>query len=212
MRNYKKSFGKLDLSAGARYDYRSFNGQPAYIDTLSAKYPQLYTGSNTSATGVIKQFDALNKTFTGFSGSFGATYNATDRFFLKANISRGFRAPSISELSANGPDPGSQIYHTGNSSFKPEFSVQEDIGAFLTLPNVSASVELFNNDIENYIYQQQVLNPDGSAAVNPNYPQYTVFTYTQSKARINGGEVSRISIQPHGCILKTTWPLLMAKT
>jgi iron complex outermembrane receptor protein len=191
----KKSFGKLDLSAGARYDYRSFNGQAAYIDTLNNKYPQLYTGSNTSAAGVVKQFDALNKSFTGFSGSFGATYVFSDRFLLKGNVSRGFRAPSISELSANGPDPGSQIYYVGNSAFKPEFSVQEDIGAFLTLPNVSASVEVFNNDIENYIYQKQVLNPDGSAAVNPAYPPYTIFTYTQSKARINGGEVS-LDIHP----------------
>ncbi|TSJ42982.1 TonB-dependent receptor [Mucilaginibacter corticis] len=191
----KKSFGKLDLSAGARYDSRSFNGQAAYIDTLSGKYPQLYTGGNTSAAGVIKQFDALNKTFSGFSGSFGATYNFTDEFLLKANISRGFRAPSIAELSANGPDPGSQIYHVGNSSFKPEFSVQEDIGAFLSLPNVSASVELFNNNIENYIYQQQVLNTDGSPAVNPAFPLYNIFTYTQSKARINGGEFS-LDIHP----------------
>ncbi|MCC8425038.1 TonB-dependent receptor [Mucilaginibacter sp. UR6-11] len=191
----KKSFGKLDLSAGARYDYRSFAGQSAYIDTLTGKYPQLYTGSNTGAPGVIKQFDALNKSFTGFSGSFGATYNMSDQFFLKANISRGFRAPSISELSANGPDPGSQIYHVGNSSFKPEFSVQEDVGAFLTLPNVSASVELFDNDIENYIYQQQVLNPDGSPAINPAFPLYSIFTYTQSKARINGGEFN-LDIHP----------------
>lgn len=191
----KKSFGKLDLSAGARYDSRSFNGQAAYIDTLSGKYPQLYTGGNTSAAGVIKQFDALNKTFSGFSGSFGATYNFTDEFLLKANISRGFRAPSIAELSANGPDPGSQIYHVGNSSFKPEFSVQEDLGAFLSLPNVSASVELFNNNIENYIYQQQVLNADGSPAINPAFPLYNIFTYTQSKARINGGEFS-LDIHP----------------
>ncbi len=191
----KKTFGRLDLSAGARYDYRSFNGQTAYVDTLNNKYPQLYTGGNTNAAGVVKQFDALNKSFTGFSGSFGATYNVSDQFFLKGNISRGFRAPSIAELSANGPDPGSQIYHVGNSTFKPEFSVQEDVGAFLTLPNVSASVELFNNDIENYIYQQQVLNPDGSAAINPAYPLYNIFTYTQSKARINGGEVS-LDIHP----------------
>lgn len=191
----KKSFGKLDISAGARYDYRSFGGQAAYIDTLNNKYPQLYTGSNTSANGVVKQFDALSKSFTGFSGSMGATYNFSPAFLLKANIARGFRAPSIAELSANGPDPGSQIYHVGNANFKPEFSVQEDIGAFLTLPKVSASVELFNNDIENYIYQQQVLNADGSAAINPNYPLYTIFTYTQSKARINGGEFS-LDIHP----------------
>jgi len=191
----KKSFGKLDVSAGARYDSRSFNGQTAYIDTLNGKYPQLYTGGNTSAAGVVKQFDALNKTFNGFSGSFGATYNFSEAFLLKANISRGFRAPSIAELSANGPDPGSQIYHVGNSTFKPEFSVQEDVGAFLSLPNVSASVELFNNNIENYIYQQQVLNSDGSPAVNPAFPLYAIFTYTQSKARINGGEVS-LDIHP----------------
>jgi iron complex outermembrane receptor protein len=92
----KKSFGKLDLSAGGRYDSRSFSGQAAYIDTLSHKYPQLYTGSNpTGTTGVISQFDALNKTFSGFSGSFGATYNFSNEFLLKANIARGFRAPSI---------------------------------------------------------------------------------------------------------------------
>lgn len=192
----KKSFGKLDISGGARYDTRSFTGQPAYVDTLSSKYPQLYTGANPgSATGVVKQFDALSKTFTGISGSFGATYNFSDAFLLKANISRGFRAPSIAELSANGPDPGSQIYHLGDSNFKPEFSVQEDIGATLSLPNVTASVELFNNNIQNYIYQQQLLNPDGTPAVNPAFPLYAIFTYTQSRARINGGEVT-LDIHP----------------
>ncbi len=186
----KKSYGKLDVSAGGRYDSRSFSGQAAYIDT-TGKYPQLYTGNNPTGTpGVYGQFTALNKTFSGFSGSFGATYNFSDEFLMKANIARGFRAPSIAELSANGPDPGSQIYHVGNSNFKPEFNVQEDIGAFLSLPNVSASVEVFNNSIQNYIYQQQELNPDGSPVINPAFPLYNVFTFTQSKARINGGEVS----------------------
>ncbi len=185
----KKSFGKLDLSGGLRYDSRSFTGQAAYIDTTAGQFPQLYTGSDPANTpNVSSQFTALNKTFSGFSGSFGGTYNFSDAFLLKANIARGFRAPSIAELSANGPDPGSQIYHVGNSNFKPEFSVQEDIGAFLTLPGISASVELFNNNIQNYIFQQQQLNPDGTPAVNPAFPQYAIFTYVQSKARINGGE------------------------
>jgi len=187
----KKSFGKLDLSGGLRYDSRSFTGQAAYIDTTAGQFPQLYTGSDPANTpNVSSQFTALNKTFSGFSGSFGGTYNFSDAFLLKANIARGFRAPSIAELSANGPDPGSQIYHVGNSNFKPEFSVQEDIGAFLTLPSISASVELFNNNIQNYIFQQQQLNPDGTPAVNPAFPQYAIFTYVQSKARINGGEFS----------------------
>jgi iron complex outermembrane receptor protein len=104
---------------------------------------------------------------------------------LKANIARGFRAPSIAELSANGPDPGSQIYHVGNNSFKPEFSLQGDIGAFLTLPNLTVSVELFRNTIDNYIFQQQEINADGSPVVTQGY---NTFTYVQSKARLQGGE------------------------
>lgn len=194
----KKTYGKLDLSAGARYDTRSFSGQAAYIDTTNANFPSLYTGPNPTGTpNVYSQFSALNKTFSGYSGSFGATYNFSNEFLMKANIARGFRAPSIAELSANGPDPGSQIYHVGNSNFQPEFSVQEDIGAFLTLKDVSVSVELFNNDINNYIYQQQQLNPDGTPAHNPAYPLYNEFTYTQSHARINGGELG-IDIHPFG--------------
>jgi iron complex outermembrane receptor protein len=191
----KKSFGKLDVSAGARYDTRSFHGQSAYLDTTNSFYPKLYTGANPTTTpNVAQQFTALNKNFSGASGSLGATYNFSDAFLLKANIARGFRAPSIAELSANGADPGSQIYHVGNSDFKPEFNVQGDLGAFLTLPNVSASVELFDNNIQNYIFQEQILdaegnpervNPDGTT--NPN-GQYSKFTYVQSKARIDGGE------------------------
>ncbi len=109
-------------------------------------------------------------------------------------MASGFRAPSIAELSANGADPGSQIFHVGNSDFKPEFSVQEDVGAFLTLKNVSASIELFDNHIDNYIFQQQIVdangnpervNSDGSS--NPN-GLYSKFTFVQSRARIDGGE------------------------
>ena len=191
----KKTFGKLDLSGGARYDSRSFTGQAAYLDTTTAYYPKLYTGANPTTTpNVVQQFSPLKKTFSGATGSFGATYNFSNAFLLKANVARGFRAPSIAELSANGADPGSQIYHVGNSDFKPEFSVQEDFGAFLTLPNVTASVEVFNNTIDNYIFQEQILdaqgnpervNPDGTP--NPVGP-YSKFTYVQSKARINGGE------------------------
>ncbi len=185
----KKTYGKLDVLAGARIDSRSFRGQSAYVDTLnSTGFPQQYTGNNPTTTpNVISQFPALNKNFSGFSGSFGSTYNVSKEFLFKANISRGFRAPSIAELSANGPDPGSQIYHIGNSNFKPEFSLQEDIGAFLTLPTVTASVEAFNNNLTNYIYQQQLLQADGSPIITQGY---NTFTYVQSKARIYGGEAS----------------------
>ena len=191
----KKTYGKLDLSGGARYDSRSFSGQAAYVDNTNQYYPTLYTGANPGGTpNVTQQFSALNKTFSGASGSIGATYNFSDKFLLKGNIAQGFRAPSIAELSANGPDPGSQIYHVGVSSFKPETSVQGDLGAFLTLPNVNASVEVFDNNIQNYIFQEQLLDANGNiervnadGSPNPVGP-YSKFSYVQSKARIDGGE------------------------
>lgn len=191
----KKSVGKFDFLAGVRYDTRSLKSQSAYIDTIVPCFPTLYTGANPTTTpNVMQQFSAMNKTFSGASGSVGATYNFSDNFLLKGNVARGFRAPSIAELSANGPDPGSQIYHVGKDDFKSEFSLQEDIGAFLTLPYISASAELYDNNIQNYIFQEQVVDANGNAervnsdgTPNPN-GEYTKFTYAQSKARIMGGE------------------------
>ena len=39
----KRTFNKLDLSAGARYDTRTFNGKAAYIDNSDETFPTLYT-------------------------------------------------------------------------------------------------------------------------------------------------------------------------
>jgi len=192
----KRTIGKLELSAGARSDSRSFSGKSAYVDTTLTHFPTLYSGINpTSTPNVIRQFGALNKTFSGTSGGMGATYIFSSQLLIKGNIARGFRAPGIAELSANGPDPGSKIYHIGNSSFKPEFSLQEDLGFSLSLPVISVNIDFFNNTIQNYIYQQQVLNQDGTPERVAAFPLYDVFTYTQSKALINGGEIG-VDIHP----------------
>jgi iron complex outermembrane recepter protein len=191
----KKSFGKVDLSAGGRFDIRTFRGQAAWIDTSRPYYPVLYTGPNPEMTAnVANQFGPLSKNFSGLTGSFGVTYNVSDAWVIKGNVARGFRAPSIAELSANGPDPGSQIYHVGNSNFQPEFSVQYDVGAAVSLPFLAASVDLYDNEIDHYIFQEQVLDANGNpeyvdpnGAPNPN-GLYAKFTYVQTKARIQGGD------------------------
>jgi len=193
----KRSFGKLDISGGIRLDTRFFSAKSQLIDVENAYYPKIFVGSNVMGLPfILPQFQTLSKNFSGFSGSFGGTYNFSPELLIKANIARGFRAPSIAELSANGADPGSQIYHVGNLNFKPEFSTQEDLGGFLSLSHISASLELFTNHIQNFIFQQQILSPDGKAErVNsdgsPNQDgTYSKFTYVQTKARIQGGEIS----------------------
>jgi len=189
----RKSFNKLDLSGGLRYDNRSFANSGMYVK------PDPVTGFDTQVhlpdtAGAAHPFSDYKHTFNGFSYSAGATYIFTDNFSLKANIARGYRAPNISEISANGVHPGTNIYQIGNPDFKPEFSLQEDIGFFMNTKHVSASIEIFNNNISNYIYDQKLLSKAGKDSVIVSGNQ--TFQYEAVNAQLYGGEFS-IDLHPH---------------
>ncbi|MFP5040707.1 TonB-dependent receptor [Parasediminibacterium sp. JCM 36343] len=183
----KKTYGKLDIAGGVRFDTRSFKNDELYTK------PNPVTGFDmpvygADTVGASKPFSNFSKTFSGFSGSVGATYNFSDKFSMKANIGRGFRAPNISEISANGVHPGTNIYQIGNPDFKPEFSLQEDIGFLYSAQYVIATLNVFNNVINNYIYNQKLTNPDGTDLVL--VPGNQTFQFQAAKAHLYGGEFS----------------------
>jgi len=181
----KRTFGKIDIAGGIRYDIRSFKNFQLYSNSNPVTgFDQVVTGADT--VGATKVFPNYSKTFSGMSGSAGFTYNANDNFSFKANVARGFRAPNISEISANGVHPGTNIYQLGNQNFKPEFSLQEDIGFVYTAKHVSASISLFNNDIQNFIYNQKLVNPDGTDLIL--VPGNQTFQFQAAKAHLYGGE------------------------
>jgi iron complex outermembrane receptor protein len=181
----KKSFGKIDLAGGLRYDVRSFKNSQLYSapDPVTGFDKPVY-GADT--VGANMSFPNFRKTFAGMSGSAGFTYNATKNFSFKANIARGFRAPNIAEISSNGVHPGTNFYQLGNPNFKPEFSLQEDIGFVYLTKQVAASLSLFNNSIQNYIFNQKVVNPDGSDLVI--VPGNQTFQFQAARAHLYGGE------------------------
>lgn len=187
-----KTIGKLDFSAGVRYDTRIFKNDPMYTrpnpetgfdmqvnlpDTIMANHP----------------FYRFNHTFSGLSASFGATYNITKKLLVKTNIARGFRAPNIAEISANGVHPGTLIYQIGNTAFKPEFSLQEDFGFSYRSDHISGDLDLFNNNISNYIFNQKLLNHSGQDSVIVKGNQ--TFKFQQAKAQLYGGEAT-LDIHP----------------
>jgi iron complex outermembrane receptor protein len=188
----KRSFDKLDIAGGIRYDSRSFNNFQLYTrpDPMTGFDKAVY-GADTA--GAALQFGNYKKVFTGVSGSLGATYNFSDKFSLKANLARGFRAPNISEISANGVHPGTNIYQLGNPDFKPEFSLQEDIGLVFSSRYVVATLDLFNNVISNYIYNQKLVTANGVDSMDGSGDTY--FRYVASKAQLYGGEFS-VDIHP----------------
>ncbi len=188
-----KTIGKLDLSAGARYDTRIFKNFAMYTR------PDPQTGFDMQVslpdTALAEHpFYSFKHTFSGISASFGATYNITKKLLLKANIARGFRAPNIAEISANGVHPGTLIYQIGNTGFKPEFSLQEDFGVSYRSDHVSGNLDLFNNNISNYIFNQKLLNHLGQDSVIIKGNQ--TFKFQQAKAQLYGWEAN-LDIHPY---------------
>ena len=188
----KKSVGKLDISGGLRYDVRTFNNDEMYTA------PDPVTGFNmpvygAARAGADKLFSDYQKTFSGLTGSLGATYNYSDRFSIKVNIARGFRAPNISEISANGVHPGTNIYQIGNDQFKPEFSLQEDIGFVYSSSHAVIQLNLFNNYINNFIFNEKLIGANGQDSVVIAGNQ--TFKFQSSRANLYGAELN-IDLHP----------------
>lgn len=189
----KKSLGKLDLSTGIRFDSRFFSNDEMYVvkDPSSGFDIQV---NSTSTLPKEKTFTKYSHTYSGLSGSTGISYRINEDLTIKANVARGFRAPNILEISANGVHPGTNIYQIGNLNFKPEFSLQEDLAIFYTHKHFKGSIELFNTDISNYIFNQKILNHLGNDSIIVSGNE--TFKFQQSRAHLYGGEVS-LDIHPH---------------
>lgn len=162
-----KDVGRWCFSGGARIDNR-------HLTTHSAE-----------EDGKMKFVD-LNRNFTGVTGSLGAVYHFNDRTNFRANVSRGFRAPTTSELCSDGVHEGSVQYELGNGNLKPEYSTQFDLGMDYTSRYVSLAVSLFANKIQDYIFLGRLsYYTDG----------YRTYQYRQGDALLSGGELS-IDVHP----------------
>lgn len=193
----KKSFSRLDVSGGVRADSRSFKNSAMYVTTNPETGFGMQVSASDTINGAVTQFTDYKHTFTGASGSLGLTYNFSDKFLIKANVARGYRAPNISEISAKGIHPGTGFEQLGDPNFKPEFSLQGDVGIFLTTEHVSGSVEAFQNTISNYIFNQKLNSINGGdSIIYQNGSSYPVFKFRQTEAQLYGGEIS-IDIHPH---------------
>lgn len=196
----KKSVGKLDISGGIRYDSRHIRWNDFYVGPNKENgYDKQVSLPDTA--GASLQFPAFRHNYTGVSGSLGVTWNLSQRVLLKANIARGYRAPNITEIGSNGLDPGAHIVYLGNREFKPEFSLQQDLGFLAYLPDMDISVELFNNNIDNYIYQARLYDNNGEPVVI--VPGNATYRYQQSSARLYGAEVS-VNLHPRA-VSWLTW-------
>lgn len=174
----QKSWDKLTLSGGVRFDNRSLDSK-AFME------------------GSTLKFAAFNKDFSNFSGSVGISYLPSELITLKLNLARGFRAPTVAELSSNGTHEGTNRYEYGDNKLKSETSWQLDGGVAVESQHVSFEATLFSNNIRNFIFYRKlsaVGGGDSTVEVNGNF--IPAYRFDQSPARLAGLEL-RLDIHPH---------------
>ncbi len=181
-----KRIGKLDISGGLRYDTRLEDGHSLYLNENG----EVVFASEPNAT---ERFSAFSRTFSGISGSIGATWQIRESVYSKLNISRGFRAPNIAELGSNGVHEGTQRYEIGNANLNPETSLQLDYALGLNTTHVSAELNVFTNAVDHYIFSNKLSSLQEPDPLFGNLP---AFRFTEGNARFYGGEF-QIDIHPH---------------
>jgi len=141
-----------------------------------------------------------SKDFSALGGSLGLIYKITSNWNVGTNLSRGFRAPSVFELYADGMHGGVQAYQKGNSNLKEETTLGADLFLRYKNENTNASLTLYHNHVDNYIY-----------LANTGVPyQGSVYYYTneQTTAQIQGIEFSLESYLTQSTRVKGTFEII----
>ncbi|BBQ06697.1 MULTISPECIES: TonB-dependent receptor [Bacteroidota] len=178
----QKTFGKLTLAGGLRFDNRSMNSKELYLNEDEEPV------QSTDPDAELK-FSAFNKNYNGVSGSLGLSYQVDKNSTLKFNVSRGFRAPNSTELSANGRHEGTFRYLFGTPDLKSEISHQIDVAYFLNSKHITLELTPFVNFIQNYIYLEKLVAEDGTEIIPDPVDGAPAFQYTAGNATLVGGEI-----------------------
>jgi iron complex outermembrane receptor protein len=181
-----KSIEKLDISLGIRVDVRNETAEDLYLNAAGEKT----TADDPEA---FHQFSSFHSIFNGVSGSAGIAYQFSKNVFAKLNLARGFRAPNIAELSANGVHEGTLNYIVGVPSLKPENSLQFDLAFGLNTEHITGELDLFSNSIQHFIFLHKLESVNGGDSITQDFK---TFTYAAGDADLIGGEIT-IDIHPH---------------
>ena len=156
----KTFFNKLKLQTGLRFDSRALT---------------------TKSLGEEGQPDyrmALEKNYKSLSGSLGSTYFLTQKLLIRSNFAAAYRAPNLSELTANGQHE--TRYEIGDQDLVPEKSFEIDLSMHYHIDNLTLDLAGFYNNIRDYIY----ISPTGDTTETGIY----IYQYMQSNSFLYGAE------------------------
>jgi iron complex outermembrane receptor protein len=180
---------KLTFASGIRFDNRTMHSNELILDTIGIPANQLDSGSTL-------KFAAFTQNYYGISGSVGISYQVTKNATIKANISRGFRAPNIAEIASNGRHEGSFRYEYGTVKLKSEISHQFDLAYFYNSDHLTVEVTPFANFISNYVYAKKLTTAGGLDSIPDPTDSAPAYQFAQTTAALLGGEFY-FDLHPH---------------
>ena len=134
------SFGRLSLSAGAR-----------------AEQTRLQSAGDASAAGLDRFGPPRARAFGTRSASVGAAHELAGPWTVSANGAFTQRAPTYSELFANGPHAATGTWEIGDPDLSRESSMSFDLGLRYRERRRQAGVSAFRTQFRNYL----LLSPTG---------------------------------------------------
>ena len=176
----EKSFKHLTLSGGLRFDRTDFVGDPMSLNDDGRIVP-------AGTPGSMVQFNGFNNTYSGVSGSIGASYQLPADNYVKLNVSKSYRAPAINELTSNGLNIGSNLVDIGNINLKAEQGYQADIAYGYDGKDVSLEADGFYNHISNFIFANR------TNALSDGFP---IYQYLSTNTAIITGISGFLNIHP----------------
>jgi iron complex outermembrane recepter protein len=157
----KYTLDKWTFEGGLRYDYRWLRAYRRNDNSLVV-YNETHTYNN-------------------LTGTVGAAYHFNDHFSVNANVGTGWRTPSVSELYIKGIHLSAASYEIGDSTLKSERAINSTLSFKYQTSKLFAQLNLYDNEINNYIYAKPALQP--ITIISGTYP---LFNYTQANVRLRG--------------------------
>lgn len=176
----EKKIKELTLSGGLRIDQTDFKGDPMSLNDAGNIVPVGTPGSTV-------QFTGFNNTYSGLSGSIGASYQLPYNNYIKLNVSKSYRAPAINELTSNGLNIGSNLVDLGNIHLKAEEGYQVDLACGYDGKDVSVEADGFYNHINNFIFAGRTDSLSGG---------FPVYQYVSTNTAIITGISGFLNIHP----------------
>ena len=189
----KKSFGEFEIIIGSQglSSTNTNESEDVFISDAEINELSAFSISTWNREKLTMQaglrFDSRTIELSDWAGtynypsfSFGTRFSPTNSSEIRANYSRGNRAPGLSELVADGIHHGANRYEIGNKLLEEERSDNLDIVFSHSASTIDVDVAIFRKSIRDYIF----LSPTGNELLG-----FNVYEFKSTDAVLKGGEI-----------------------